>query len=392
MKKGQAPKHVHKRKGNHPQPDLKVIKILEEVEDPREASCNFQHPLTTILFIVVVCSLCGADDWEAIVLQAQCMQDWLSQFVDVSRGIPSAKTFKRVFSVLNPTELNKVLKEVGSLLGEKVEGEIISFDGKTMRGSSSSEKGFAAIHMLNAWSHDHGICIGHMKVDDKSNEIPALPKLMELLDLEGTIVTADALNTQKATVIKVVEAKADYVLPLKRNHTTLYEEVDTLFKDAEKNGFRGFDADNYETIEKGHGRIETRKYYSLDGTELPSAKEWKNLQSIGKVVRTREQKGKISTESEYYISSCKIDARLLEKVVRGHWGIENSLHWVLDVTFQEDKLRYRDRIGAQNLASIRKVVLGALAKDKKLKCGKKNKRLIAATDPSYRGKLLKLIF
>ena len=114
MKKGQAPKHVHKRKGNHPQPDLKVIKILEEVEDPREASCNFQHPLTTILFIVVVCSLCGADDWEAIVLQAQCMQDWLTQFVDVSRGIPSAKTFKRVFSVLNPTELNKVLKEVGS--------------------------------------------------------------------------------------------------------------------------------------------------------------------------------------------------------------------------------------------------------------------------------------
>lgn len=260
-----------------------------------------------------------------------------------------------------------------------------------MRGTSFLENGLAAIHVLNAWSHDHGICIGHMKVDDKSNEIPALPKLMELLDLKGTIITADALNTQKETVTKVIDLGADYVLPVKGNHPTLYEEINTLFEDAENNEFRGFDADDYETIEKSHGRVESRKYYSLDATELPCTAEWQGLQSVGKVVRIRTDKGKTTTETEYYISSCEIDAQLLEKVVRGHWAIENSLHWVLDVTFREDKLRYRDRIGAQNLATVRKIVLGALSRDKTLKCGKRNKRLMAATDPEYRKKILKLL-
>lgn len=391
-KKHQTPQHIEKRRGEHPQPNLKLIRILEEVDDPRGASCNFQHPLTTILFVTLICSLCGADDWEAIVLQARAMMDWLSRFVDVSKGIPSVRTFKRVFCILNPLELERVLREIGDLLSEKTEGMVVSFDGKTMRGTTSSENGLTAIHMLNAWSHDHGICIGHMKVDDKSNEIPALPKLMEILDLRGAIITADALNTQKDTVAKAVELGADYVLPVKGNHPTLYEEIDTLFKDAEKNGYRGVDADDYETVEKSHGRVEVRKYYSLDATELPSTKEWKNLQSVGKVIRYRTEKERTSVETEYYISSCEIDARLLARVVRGHWGIENSLHWVLDVTFREDKLRYRDRIGAQNLASIRKITLGALSKDKFLKCGKKNKRLLAATDPDYREKILKSLF
>jgi predicted transposase YbfD/YdcC len=229
-----------------------------------------------------------------------------------------------------------------------------------------------------------------MKVDDKSNEIPAVPKLMELLDLKGTIITSDALNTQKDTAAKAIDLGADYVLPVKDNHPGLLEDIDLLFKDAEKNDFRGIDADHFETMEKGHGRVEMRKYTAIDTSELACGMDWKGFQMAGKVTRERTYKGKTSIETQYYISSCEINAQLLEKVVRGHWGIENSLHLILDITFREDQLRYRDRIGAQNLATIRKLTLTALAKDETLKCGKSGKRIAAATDPVYREKLLKL--
>lgn len=363
------------------------------VTDPRsQKSINFCHPLSSILFITVVCSLCGSNDWETIVIQANAMKEWLGKFVDMSKGVPCSRTFIRVFNALKPEELNRVLFTVADRLGIKAEGEVISFDGKTMRGTSSSDKGLKAIHILNAWSHDRGICLGHLKVDDKSNEIPALPQLMELLDLKGTIITADAMNTQKNTVSKAIALGADYVLPVKENQPSLLEEVELLFNDAQKRDFKGIDADNFETIEKSHGRIEIRKYTVIDSSELPSTKEWAGFKSAGKVIRDRTYKGKTSTETQYYISSCEIDAKQFAKVVRGHWGIENSLHLVLDITFREDQLRYRDRIGAENLAAIRKLTLSALAKDKKLKCGKSGKRIAAATDPEYREKLLKLIF
>ena len=320
------------------------------------------------------------------------MSNWLKKFVDLSNGMPCVRTFKRVFAVLNPSEMECMLIKVMDLLRGQKEGDIVSFDGKALRGSRSSEKGLAAIHILNAWSKENGICIAHMKVDDKSNEITAMPELIDLLDLKGTIITADALNTQKDIARKAIEAEADYVLPVKGNHPTLLEEVELLFKEAIEKVFRGFDADDYETLEKSHGRVEERKYYSLDSEGLPSEKDWKNLKSLGMVIRKRTLKGQTNTEVHYYISSCEIDARLLEKATRGHWGVENSLHWVLDVTFREDKIRYRDRIGAQNLATIRKITLGALAKDNTLKCGKEGKRLVAATDPLYRESILKNLF
>jgi predicted transposase YbfD/YdcC len=375
-----------------PESEPTIIQSFNLVKDPRKPAFNFRHPLTSILFTTVVCSLCGSDDWETIVIQANAMKGWLGQFVDMSNGVPCVRTFTRVFSLLKPEELNRVLCVVAGSLGVKTEGEVISFDGKTMKGTSTQEKGLKAIHMLNAWSHERGICLGHMKVDDKSNEIPAVPQLMELLDLKGTIITADAMNTQKKTAAKAIELGADYVLPLKGNQAGLLEEVELLFSDAQKKKFRGVDADNFETMEKGHGRVEVRKYFSIDASELLSTKDWAGLNSAGMVVRERTFKGKTSCETQYYISSCEIDAKLLGKVTRGHWGIENSLHWVLDVTFREDKLRYRDRIGAQNLATIRKLTLAALARDKTLKCGKAGKRIAAATDPKYRESVLKLLF
>lgn len=391
-KKRQAPKHIRKEIGNHPGSDQRLIQILRNVEDPRGASCNFEHPLITILFTTIVCSLCGADDWETIVLQANAMVDWLGQYVDTSRGIPCVRTFKRVFEVLSPRHLEQLLAEISDLWRDRKEGDVISFDGKTMRGTCANEKGLKAIHILNAWSHENGICIGQMKVDDKSNEITALPQLMAMLDLKGTIVTADALNTQKETAAKAIACGADYVLPVKGNHPTLLEEIELLFQDAEAHDFRGFDADEFKTEEKAHGRVEIRRYCSIDAEDLPSVSEWSKLRSVGKVVRERTVNGKTSSEVQYYISSCEISGKLLERVVRGHWGIENSLHWVLDVIYREDKLRYRERNGAQNLSTIRKLTLGVLAKDKTLKCGKAGKRLIAATDPSYREVLLKHFF
>jgi predicted transposase YbfD/YdcC len=324
-KKQRTLKHLKKEKGTHPQSDLKLIKALEKVEDPREPSCNFSHPLITILFITIICSLCGADEWEIIVIQANAMISWLEKFVDVSNGIPCVRTFKRVFESLDPKQLEQLLQEIADFWRERKDRDVISFDGKTMRGTSTSEQGLKAIHMLNAWSHENGICIGHTKVDDKSNEITALPKLMEILDLKGTIVTADALNTQKVIVDQAIQSGADYMLPVKENHPTLLEEVQLLFKDAKSKQFRGFDADEYSTIDKEHGRVELRTYYSIDAEDLPSAKEWTNLRSAGMVIRERTTKGRTSTEVGYYISSCEINAKLFEKVVRGHWGIEASL-------------------------------------------------------------------
>ncbi|TXI40947.1 MAG: ISAs1 family transposase [Nitrosomonas sp.] len=227
-----------------------ILQIFSHLEDPRQKSINFRHPLTTILFITVVCSLCGSNDWKTIVIQANAMKEWLSKFVDMSNGVPCVRTFIRLFNVLEPESLNKVLLSVARSLGNKVESEVISFDGKTMRGTVS-QNGLKAIHMLNAWSHERGICIGHMKVDDKSNEIPAVPQLMELLDLKGTIITTDAMNTQKKTASKAIELKADYVLPIKKNQTSLLEEVELLFKEAEDKKFHGIDADDFETMEKG---------------------------------------------------------------------------------------------------------------------------------------------
>jgi predicted transposase YbfD/YdcC len=386
------PPHIKRREACHPGKDLKIIHVFEKVPDPRGPSCNFKHPLTTILFTAVVAALCGADDWIEIEAVGNALRTWLGQYVDIKEGIPSHYTFERVFSAISAEKMEEVLIEVMGILRVKKGDDIVSFDGKSMRGTSDLKKGVKAIHLLNAWSSENGVCIGHRKVDDKSNEITAMPELMDLPDLKGTIITADALNTQTAIAAKAIEKGADYALPVKGNHAGLKEEIELSFKDAIANDFRGVDADHYETVEKSRGRVEKRSYYVIDGEELPSAKYWAGLKSLGMVIRERTVDNKTTIEVTYYILSFEINARLFAKSARGHWGIENPLHWSLDVIFREDKLRYRDRVGARNLAAVRKIVLGALAKDKTLKCGKAAKRLVAATSEEYREKVLKNIF
>jgi predicted transposase YbfD/YdcC len=319
------------------------------------------------------------------------MKPWIAQFVDLSSGTPSAHTIERVFSLISPERMEKIFIEIMGILKEKKE-RVVCFDGKTLRGTADANAGKQAIHLLNAWSVENGICIGHRKVDDKSNEITAIPELMDLLDLKGTIITADALNTQKTVAKKAIELGADYLLPVKGNHKGLLEDIELLFQDAQKEEFKGVDADQYETLEKSRSRVEKRVYYSIDAEDLPDKAKWAGIKSLGMVTRERTVKEKTSIEVIYYISSCEVDAQLLAKCAREHWQVENGLHWSLDIILREDKLRYRHEVGARNLSAIRKVVLGALSKDKTRKCGRIGKRVVAASDPLFREEILKNLF
>ena len=366
-----------------------IIKFINDIPDPRAQSFHFQHSLVSIIFIVLVTGLCGANDWVGVVEMAQSMKNWIAQYVPLPHGIPSHDTFGRVFSMICPKQFNKFLINWSSLLREINDGqELISFDGKTLCGTAEKALGLKGLHILNAWSQDNGICIGQFKVDDKSNEITAIPQLIKLLDLKNCLVTCDALNTQKNNAKAVIDAQADYVFPVKENHSGLREDIELLFKDAIKKDFKGIDADHFETIDKDHGRIEKRTYHVIDGEDLPDRIDWIGLKSLGMVIRERTVNSKTTIEIVYYILSTEINAKLFEKATRGHWGVE-IFHWKLDVVLREDNSRYRDRIGAQNLAVIRKVTLGMLSKDKTKKCGLATKRLVAAADVTYRESILK---
>lgn len=390
-KKGQIPAHIQAKTFQHPQPNLQFVQVLKEIPDPRKPSCNFQYSLVSVVFIVIVGSLCGADDWIGIAELAESMKCWIGQFVDISSGIPSAHTLERIFSFISPEAMEKMLIEFMGILKDKREG-VINFDGKTLRGTTDKNKGKRAIHLLNAWSVENGICIGQRKVGVKTNEINAIPRLMEMLDLKDTIITTDALNTQKSVAKKAIELGANYVLPVKKNHKSLFEEIEMIFQDAEKRKFKGVDADQYETLEKSHGRVEKREYFSMCADDLLGKENWLGLQTVGMVRRERITENKTTKETVFYISSCEINAKLLGKCTRDHWQVENKLHWSLDIVLREDKNRYRDKVGARNLSIIRKIVLGALSKDKSRKCGRANKRIIAACDPIFREEVLKNVF
>ena len=421
-KKGIIPAHVTKKQFLHPGVEFSFIQILEEVDDPRKPSVFFRYSLTSILFMTIVSMACGATDWPKVVIMSQGMTEWLSLYVDMTNGVPCERTFKDVFNLIQPEIMEKVLQEVASQIRKKLPGEVISFDGQTERGTADKNGNTSGLHLVHAWSSENAICLGQLKVDDKSNEITAVPKLMESLDLNGTIVTADALNTQKATVKKAIAMKADYVLPVKGNHSALLEEIISAFKDLEeeqsqatkkweraimkaretrdkirlqqlllKRDFSCGASCWKEEHEKVHGRIETRSCLAISAEGLPSKNEWEGLASIARICRERTGNGKIEQSETYYITSLKPDGEIIGKVARKHWGVE-SLHWRLDVTFKQDQSRYRNRIGARNLAIVRKLVLHALLKETSIKGGLATKQCAAACNPTYRTRVVKNLF
>lgn len=421
-KKGKIPSHVKKKQFNHPSIDHPVIQKLENIEDLRKPSQFFRYSLTSVLFMVLVSQVCGAKDWPQTVVMCEGMKDWLGKYVDMSEGVPCERTFKNIFNLINPDSMEGLLKETADLVRERLKIEVVNFDGQTERGTGDKANSISGIHLLSAWSADNEICLGQIKVDDKSNEITAMPRLMENLDLEDTVVTADALNTQKAIVEKAVECGADYLLPVKGNQETLLQEVTSAFeqldRDQEKaqehweraiskskehrdekrlkkllgEGPGNCGATFWESLEKGHGRIEKRNCTTLVANELPSLAEWKGLKTIIRIYRERKQNGKESSETVYYISSLGQDADFIANAVRSHWKVENSLHWRLDVIFGQDRSRYRDRNGARNLAVCRKLALNLLQKETTLKRGTATKQAAAIANPEYREKVIKNLF
>lgn len=387
--KGKVPAHIKPKSFDHPGAASHIVLTLCEIEDPRQPSCNFRHSLVSIVFISLIGVLCGAKDWEEIVQAANGALDWIGKYVDVSSGIPSSRTLKRVMSLIPTSSLEHLLECLRSNI---VEGDIIAIDGKTLRGSRGWGEEDRPLHLLHAWSNEHGVCLAQVSVDEKSNEITAFPKLIERLELKGTIVTADALNTQKKAAAAIINKKADYVLPVKENHKDLHEDIKLLFEDADKRGFKGTDSAESHNQEKSGGRLEERSDQLLDIEDLTSAREWAGCSSVGRVIRKRTKKDKTSTEVCFYITSLELDVYKFARSVREHWGIENCLHLSLDVIFEEDKHRYQDKIGAANLSLLRKVALAILAKDTTLKCGKPAKQMRAAMSTAYRDHLIKNCF
>lgn len=381
-----GPAHIHIPQFDHPGKGLWIIQRLEDIPDFRKASPNFLHSLPAILLIIVVGVMTGATDFDEMVMRAEAWKGWLESLVEMPNGVPSSITLERALSLIDHKHLQGLLQEVGARITPK----IIAIDGKEVRGAKEPTEGKKALHHLHAWAVQEGLCLAQVSVDKKSNEITAMPELLELLALEGCIVTADAMHTQTKTVAKIHQKKGHYCLPVKKNQSSLFEEVKTLLDAAVEAGFCGYDACQFETIEKGHGRIESRRYILVDASELPATEEWVGLTSVGLVIRDRTEKGKTSTERVYFITSLDLDAKLFASVVRGHWGVENGLHRSLDVFFKEDSCRFRQRQAAENLASIRRIVLNACSMEKTSKLSKPKKILKAFLDASYRLQLLKL--
>jgi predicted transposase YbfD/YdcC len=421
-KKGKIPEHIKQKEFFTPKVNHPVIDILNEINDPRKPSLTFSYSLTSVLFMTLMGVISGATDWAKIVVMSEGMVDWLAQYVDMSAGIPCERTFTNIFNVIKPEALEIALQKLSGLIRERVPQEVISFDGQTERGTADKRNGLSGIHLMNAWSSDNRICLGQIKVDDKSNEIIAMPQLMDQLDLKGTVITADAMNTQKATAKKAIDKQADYVLPVKGNQPTLLKDISLAFEGLDKDlaeektrwesevkkakehrdkerldkllkkGPKLYKSTcRVDEIEKIHGRIESRTCTAMPIGDLPSKEGWEGIQSIARIRRERTENGKTSQETIYYITSLKPIAAIIGDITREHWGVEIQ-HWYLDVVFRQDKSRYRNRVGARNLAVIRKIALNGLLREDSLKRGVATKQCAAACNPFYREKVLKKLF
>lgn len=358
-----------------------------EMPDPRVERTK-RHKLLDIVAIAMCGVICGADNWVEIEEFGHIREEWLKSFLELPNGIPSHDTFGRVFARLDADVFGTCFVEWVQAVYRISGGQTVNIDGKSMRGSADKLKGKSALQVVSAWASENALVLGQVAVDGKSNEIIAIPELLSMLALQGCVVTVDALGCQKDIAQAIVDEKADYVLRVKANQEHLYEDLQDWFAYAVQTNFQGMTYSQEKVVNKDHGRLETRACWAVSD---PVAFEyirhydgWPNLNSIVKVVRTRQlADNTASTETAYYISSLHNDAHFILSASRAHWGVENSLHWVLDVAFNEDHARYRAGNGPQNFALLRKLALNLLRQDKSVKIGTKGKRLRAALDPNY---------
>ncbi len=370
-----------------------IVDCFEGLADPRLERTRL-HKLVDILVIGLCSQLTGGEGFTDMTLFGRAKQEWLCTFLDLPNGIPSHDTFNRVFSAIDPHCFLECFVQWVKGICPALEGEVVAIDGKALR--RALDEGDSIPYIVSAWASENGLALGQVKVNDKSNEITAIPELLHVLEIKGCIVTIDAMGCQKEIAARIVDKKADYVLALKGNHATVHEEVTEFFTDAvapcaieAAQSVRPGTMSFFQTVEKGHGRIETRRYWqSTDIDWFEDKKLWKDMRSIGMVESIRCVKGKNTIERRYFLNSLPLDAKIFAKAVRGHWGVENQLHWSLDVTFREDQSRARSKNAAQNLATLRRIALNLVKKNQREKISQRQKRILAALDIGFLKQLL----
>lgn len=373
-------------------PKYTIAEHFDDIEDIR-IERGKKHQLIDIITIAICAVVCGADGWIDIEMYGIARKKWLGEFLSLPNGIPSHDTFARVFSQINPEEFNRCFLNWVKGIRQITAGEIIAFDGKQSRNSGDEKNGQGVINTVSAWATSNRLVLGQKKVEGKSNEITALPELIKVLDLAGCIVTIDAMGCQREIVKKIIEKDADYVIAVKKNQPTLYEQVEQVFKQAIRNHGEGLKISSFNSKELNRGREEIRNYLMISdvSVQIDSLKKWQNLTSIGMVESVRVLAGKTSVEIRYFISSLENDAQKLAEAIRGHWSIENSLHWVLDVALKEDNSRIRKDRAPANFAVLRHIAINIISQNKSRKLSVRSKRFLATLDEEYSTELLEAI-
>jgi predicted transposase YbfD/YdcC len=363
-----------------------VLPTIEQhfgnLTDPRVDRTKL-HPLLDILVIAMCAVIAGADNWEDVEEFGKARQTWFQTFLELPNGIPSHDTFTRVFARLDPEQFQAGFLSWMRAVSEVIGGQVIAIDGKVLRRSHDRGIGKAAIDMVSAWATANRLVLGQVKVDEKSNEITAIPQLLEVLEVAGCIVTIDAMGCQTEIAAKIIEREAEYVLSLKENQGQLYEDVERLFVDLEDSQYKAYEFDYEKTVNKDHGRIEIRECWTISDPQvlryLRGFANWKNLATVSRIRAQRWIGEEKSSEDRYHIASISGAKRVLG-AVRSHWGIENELHWTLDLAFDEDRCRVRKDHGPENFALLRHIALNLLKQEKTCKRGIKGKRLLAGLE------------
>jgi predicted transposase YbfD/YdcC len=367
------------------QPVGSIAKHFEGLPDPRTGNAK-QHIFLEILIIAICAVVCGADGWSDVELFANNKKAWLKTFLKLPKGIPSHDTFGRVFAKIKPEEFQKRFIEWVRTIEKLTIGQVIAIDGKNLRRSHDHEAGKAAIYMVSAWATQNQLVLGQTKVADKSNEITAIPELLQLLEITGCIVTIDAIGTQTEIAKTIIDGGGDYLLSVKENQGHLFEDIQYLFDVDVAHGYER-EHSYSKTVNKGHGRIETRECWAIDNERYLSLvrkrEHWKGLKSIIRIVSQRQIGEEIEVQTRYFISSLPAEAQAILKIKRSHWKIENQVHWVLDIAFREDESRVRKDHGAENLAVLRHMALNLLKNEKTAKGGIHAKRLQAGWNNDY---------